>query len=100
MRRDKDALCYAVLGSRRLNAEQHWRAVDRDARTLTDPAFDEHVAALCRVADDVHKVFHQAFGLIHRVACQVSESKAERKVEQSARRLRRGRHRSSMVAAA
>ena len=53
MRRDKDALCYAVLGSRRLNAEQHWRAADRDARILTDPAFDEHVAALCRVADDV-----------------------------------------------
>jgi hypothetical protein len=53
MRREKDALCYAVLGSRRSIAEQHWRAADRDARTLTDPAFDAHVAALCRVAEDV-----------------------------------------------
>lgn len=53
MRREKDALCYAVLGSRRSIAEQRWRANDLDARALTDQGFDEHVAALCRVAQDV-----------------------------------------------
>ncbi len=54
MRREKDALCYAVLSSRRSSADERWRANDRDARTLTDQAFDEHVTALCRVARDFH----------------------------------------------
>lgn len=53
MRVLKNALRYAVLSSHAADDEKLWRVNDSDVRAMTDAAFDQHVRALCAVAEDV-----------------------------------------------